>query len=75
MRQRFLENGLSGFADHEILEVLLYYTIPRANTNPISHALLNHFGSLSAVFAAKPEALMQVEGIGEKQAERILAHK
>ena len=68
MRQRFLENGLKGFADHEVLEMLLYAVIPRSNTNPIAHSLLDRFGSLSAVLSAKPEALMQIEGIGEQSA-------
>ena len=38
MRRRFLETGLEGFADHEALELLLYYAIPRRDTNPIAHA-------------------------------------
>lgn len=40
MRRRFLETGLEGFADHEALELLLYYAIPRRDTNPIAHALM-----------------------------------
>ena len=37
MRARFLTSGLDGFADHEALELLLYYAIPRQDTNPIAH--------------------------------------
>ena len=48
MRQRFLTGGLDGFADHEALELLLYYAIPRRDTNPIAHALMERYGSLSA---------------------------
>ena len=43
MRRRFLETGLEGFADHEALELLLYYAIPRRDTNPIAHALMERY--------------------------------
>ena len=44
MRLRFLTTGLEGFADHEALELLLYYAIPRRDTNPIAHALMERYG-------------------------------
>ena len=68
MRQRFLKSGLDSFADHEALELLLYYAIPRRDTNPIAHALMDRYGSLSAVLAAPVEDLQKVEGIGESAA-------
>ena len=68
MRRRFLITGLEGFADHEALELLLYYAIPRRDTNPIAHALLERYGSLSAVLSAPLEDLEKVEGIGESAA-------
>ncbi len=68
MRRRFLENDLDGFADHEALELLLYYVIPRGDVNPIAHALMDRFGSLSGVFSAPAELLVQVEGVGERTA-------
>ena len=68
MRQRFLKNGLDGFADHEALELLLYYAIPRQDTNPIAHRLMERYGSLSAVLSAPAEDLKKVEGIGESAA-------
>ena len=68
MRRRFLETGLEGFADHEALELLLYYAIPRRDTNPIAHALMERYGSLSAVLNAPVEDLQRVEGIGESAA-------
>lgn len=68
MRRRFLTGGLDGFADHEALELLLYYAIPRRDTNPIAHALMERYGSLSAVLAAPVEDLQKVEGIGERAA-------
>ena len=68
MRRRFLKGGLDNFADHEALELLLYYAIPRKDTNPIAHTLMNRYGSLSAVLAAPVEDLKKVEGIGESAA-------
>ena len=68
MRQRFLKSGLEGFADHEALELLLYYAIPRQDTNPIAHRLMDRYGSLTAVLSAPAEDLKKVEGIGESVA-------
>ena len=68
MRQRFRTTGLEGFAAHEALELLLYFAIPRRDTNPIAHALLERYGSLSAVLSAPAEDLQKVEGIGESAA-------
>ena len=68
MRQRFLKGGLESFADHEALELLLYFAIPRRDTNPIAHALMERYGSLSAVLAAPMEDLQKVDGIGESAA-------
>ncbi len=68
MRQRFLKGGLESYADHEALELLLYYAIPRRDTNPIAHALMDRYGSLSAVLTAPVEDLQRVEGIGESAA-------
>lgn len=67
-RERFLKQGADGLADHEVLELLLYYAIPRRDTNELAHRLIQHFGTLDAVFQALPEALMQVSGIGENAA-------
>ena len=68
MRRRFLTGGLEGFADHEALELLLYYAIPRKDTNPIAHRLMERYGSLSAVLSAPAEDLTKVEGVGESAA-------
>lgn len=71
MRRRFYETGLAGFADHEILEILLYYVYSQKNTNPLGHMLINHFGSLKAVLDADYEELVQIKGIGERGASLI----
>lgn len=65
LKNRFLEQGLDGFDDHLVLELLLFFAIPRRDTNPLAHKLLEHFGSLESVFEAKAEELAEVEGIGE----------
>ena len=65
MKARFLETGLDKFNDHEKLEFLLYYALPRMDTNPLGHELLNTFGSISAVFDASVEDLCKVKGVSE----------
>lgn len=66
VRKEFLANGFSDATPpHKILEMLLFYSIPRKDTNKIAHALLNRFGSISGVVNATPTKLMSVDGIGE----------
>lgn len=54
--------------DHEILEMLLYYSLPRINTNEIAHSMINNCGSLGKVFSSDGKALTEVSGVGEKTA-------
>lgn len=61
MRSKFLQSGLDGFEVHESLELLLYYAVPRKDTNPLSHKLIDRFGSLSAVLDAPIDALKECE--------------
>jgi DNA repair protein RadC len=68
MRQRFLNGGLDSFADHEVLELLLFYAIPRRDTNATAHRLLERYGSLACVFSAPFEDLKKADGIGESAA-------
>ena len=65
MRERFLASGGEGFADHELLEMLLYYAIPRRDTNEIAHELIEECGSLSAVLEASPARLSRVPYVKE----------
>ena len=68
LRARFLKDGLSGFEEHNALELLLFYARPRCDTNEIAHALIQKFGGFSAVLDAPPEELAAVEGMGETSA-------
>ncbi len=71
LRERFTARGLRGFEDHQILELLLFYAIPRGDTNEIAHRLIRSFGRLSAVFDARHSDLIQVKGVGEQAATLI----
>ena len=68
LKQRFLEEGLESFTDIQVLELLLFVSVPRQDTNPIAHALLDHFGSLYQVLEAPVEELRKVKGVGEQSA-------
>ncbi len=68
MRQRFRDHGLDNFSDRDLLELLLYYVIPRRDVRPIAAALLETFGSLFGVFEASVDSLSQVPGVGENAA-------
>lgn len=71
LRNTFLENGLGGMNDINALELLLFYALPRRDTNETAHLLLKRFGSLDGVFSASVEDLCEVEGIGEYAASLI----
>ena len=68
LKDRFLREGLDGFTDIQVLELLLFYAVPRRDTNPIAHALLERFGSLAKVLDAPVVKLTQVDGISENGA-------
>lgn len=68
LKEKFLAGGLDGFDDHQVLELLLFFALPRVDTNPIAHGLIRRFGTLAAVLDAPREELMKVEGVGENAA-------
>ena len=73
MRKRFKESGnFKGFSEHEILEMLLFYIVPRKNTNDIAHELIKKFGSLNSVLNASVEELSSVKDMGESSANSLL---
>ncbi len=71
LRERFEKAGLDSFQPHEVLELLLTYSIPRKDTNEIAHRLIRRFGSVPAVLEASREELSRVEGVGEQSAHLI----
>lgn len=71
LKERYTDYGLDNFNDLNVLELLLFYAIPRRDTNELAHALLDHFGSLDAVFDASLHELMQVPGVGRSAATLI----
>jgi DNA repair protein RadC len=73
LRQRVLKDGGSGLQEYELLELLLCAFIPRVDVKPIAKDLIARFGTVSGVFAAPPERLMEVRGIGEPTAAYIRA--
>ncbi|MCL2087867.1 MAG: hypothetical protein FWH14_00115 [Oscillospiraceae bacterium] len=62
MRAKFLKFGFEYFEPHEIMELLTYYSIPRRDTNALGHKIINHFGSISAVFDAPFHEVEKVAG-------------
>ena len=65
VKKRFRSEGLDHFEELHALELLLFYALPREDTNPIAHELLDKFGSLRHVLEAPVEQLMTVNKIGE----------
>ena len=64
----FSEHGFDGFAEHEVLEMLLYYAIPRRDTNPLAHSILNEYNSIANVFEADVSELAKLPGLSESSA-------
>lgn len=63
MRDKVAEN-IDSLHEHEILEVLLFYALPRVNTNPIAHELITAFGSINNVLSKDVKELTQIKGVG-----------
>lgn len=59
LREKYIQNGIEALSEHEILELLLFYAIPRVNTNTLAHKLIDEFGSLSGVFDASSDSIMK----------------
>lgn len=68
LRQRFAEGGEAGMPDYEVLELLLFRSIPQRDIKPLAKDLVQRFGSLAGVLGASKERLMDVNGIGQSTA-------
>ncbi len=63
-----IKNGFSQLEEHKLLELMLFYSIPREDTNELAHKLINHFGSFEDVFKADIDQLKRVDGVGDNTA-------
>ncbi len=74
-RQRLMETaieaGLIGMSKIQVVELMLFFIIPRRDVNPIAHRLLNKFGTITNIFEASVVELMQVKGITKTSANKI----
>lgn len=68
LRKNYLDSGLNAFSEINALEMLLFYAIPRRDTNELAHALIERFGDLDGVLSADVQELTKVDGIGESTA-------
>lgn len=71
LRKRYELGGADSFDDYLMMELLLFDFIPRVDTYPMAHRLIDTFGSIEKVFCASQKELVKIEGIGPKTAEKI----
>ncbi len=69
MRARLRVNGAASMAEHERMELLLFYAIARRNTNPLAHRLIARFGGMDAILHADRRDLLAINGVGEGTAD------
>jgi len=65
LRERFLSDEGDSFPDYELLELLLFHSIPRVDVKPLAKELIERFGSLGAVLTADPDRLSETGRIKE----------
>ncbi|MBR3737889.1 MAG: RadC family protein [Eubacterium sp.] len=68
VRKAYLNNSFESMPDSNVLEMVLFYAIPRKDVKDVSYALINRFGSLEGVLCADIKELVKVEGVGENTA-------
>ncbi len=68
VKANVIKNGFSQLEEHKLLELMLFYSIPRKDTNELAHKLINEFGSFEEIFKANIEQLKKVDGVGENTA-------
>ncbi len=72
LRSKLLSSQFDYLCQHELLELLTFFSIPRRDTNELAHAILNYYGNnFSAVFEASPGELKKIPGVGENTAALI----
>ncbi len=65
VREKIERSGFESFADHEVLEALLFHSIPYRDTNPIAHALINRAGGLANVLRLSRDEIVSISGCGD----------
>lgn len=65
MREKLLDRGPDALADYEMLEMLLFFAMPKGDTKPLAKALINRFGSFARVLAAPQQELLETRGLGQ----------
>lgn len=75
MRTKIMDNNACSLHNHELIEVFLFYSQPRKNTNPIAHNLINRFGTIKNIFDADPQDLLLVDGVSEMTVTLIKSFK
>lgn len=73
VKQNVLNNGFSQLEEYQLLELLLFYSIPRNDTNDLAHKLIDEFGSLGEVLSADINLLKKLDGVGESTALMLAA--
>jgi DNA repair protein RadC len=68
LRARFRQSGADAVTDYELLELVLFRTIPQRDIKPLAKELIAKFGSFAEVLAAAPQRLEEVKGIKEATA-------
>lgn len=71
LRERFRDGGAQAMPDYELLEMVLFRVYPRGDTKPLAKRLLAAFGSFAEVVNAKPQRLMEIEGVGERAVDEL----
>lgn len=74
-KDSILSTPVEQVADYQLLECLLFYSIPRMDVKPLAYALINKFGSVDGVLSAPIDELVGVNGLGEHSAQLIKLSK
>ena len=69
LRDRAAAEGLDAFEPHQVLELLLFYAIPRQDVSEMAHMLIRRFGTVARVLRASADELMEINGVGKRTAE------
>lgn len=71
LKERFLQDGLDYLSPSQVIELLLFYTVPRADVFPAAEELIKRFKSVDGVLSAGKKELLAVDGVGEASAALI----